>query len=59
MLGCFLTKVDAAAITFELRLRADDAAGRDSLRSKMLGALPSHFIEAKIGTAGAELPAFS
>jgi small conductance mechanosensitive channel len=59
VLGCFLTKVDAAAITFELRLRADDAAGRDSLRSKMLGALPSHFIEAKIGTAGAELPAFS
>jgi small-conductance mechanosensitive channel len=59
VLGCFLTKVDSAAITLELRLRAEDAAGRDSLRSKMLGALPPRFIEAKIGTPSAELPAFS
>jgi small-conductance mechanosensitive channel len=59
VLGCFLTKVDAAAITLELRLRAEDAAARDSLRSKMLGSLPSRFIEAKIGTVGTELPAFA
>ncbi len=59
VLGCFLTKVDAAAITLELRLRADDAAGRDSLRSKMLAAMPARFIEAKIGSTSADLPAFS
>jgi len=59
VLGCFLTKIDASAITLELRLRAEDAAGRDSLRSKMLAALPRRFIESKIGSVGAELPAFS
>jgi hypothetical protein len=59
VLGCFLTKVDAAAITLELRLRAEDAAGRDALRSKLLGNLPSSFIDAKIGSIGAELPAFA
>jgi hypothetical protein len=59
VLGCFLTKVDAAAITLELRLRAEDSVGRDSLRSRLLVALPSRFIEAKIGSSSAELPAFS
>jgi small conductance mechanosensitive channel len=59
VVGCFLTKVDAAAITLELRLQAPDAAGRDTLRSKMLTALPRRFAEAKIGSSGAELPAFS
>lgn len=57
--GCFLTKVDAAAITLELRLQAPDAPARDALRSKMLASLPSRFAEAKIGSSGAELPAFS
>ena len=59
MLGCFLTKVDAAAITLELRLQAADAAARDALRSKLLAALPPRFVEAKLGTAGAELPSVS
>jgi small-conductance mechanosensitive channel len=59
VLGCFLTKVDAAAITLELRMRADDAAERDALRSKMLAAMPARFIEAKIGSTSADLPAFS
>jgi small-conductance mechanosensitive channel len=59
VLGCFLTKVDAGSITLELRLRAEDAAGRDALRSKLLGTLPSRFIEAKIGSTSADLPAFS
>jgi small-conductance mechanosensitive channel len=58
VVGCFLTKVDAAAITLELRFKAADAASRDNLRSKMLAALPRHFAEAKIGSSGAELPAF-
>jgi small conductance mechanosensitive channel len=59
VLGCFLTKVDATAITLELRLQAADAAGRDALRSKLLAALPPRFMEAKIGSANAELPAVS
>jgi len=59
VLGCYLTKIDATAITLELRLQAADAAGRDALRSKMLGALPPRFLEAKIGSSSADLPAFS
>jgi small-conductance mechanosensitive channel len=58
VVGCFLTKVDAAAITLELRLQAPDAVGRDRLRSKMLSALSQRFSQAKIGSSGAELPAF-
>jgi small-conductance mechanosensitive channel len=54
-----LTKVDAAAITLELRLHAGDAAARDGLRTKMLSALPRRFVEAKIGSSSTELPAFS
>jgi small conductance mechanosensitive channel len=59
VVGCFLTKIDAAAITLELRFKAADAAGRDALRSKILTTLPHRFAEAKIGSSGAELPAFS
>ncbi|HEX3398439.1 MAG TPA: mechanosensitive ion channel family protein [Steroidobacteraceae bacterium] len=59
VVGCFLTKIDAAAITLELRFKATDAADRDTLRSKVLTTLPGRFAEAKIGSSGAELPAFS
>ena len=59
VVGCFLTKIDAAAITLELRLKAANAGGRDVLRSKMLPTLPQRFAEAKIGSSGTELPAFS
>jgi hypothetical protein len=43
----------------ELRFKAADAASRDAVRSKMLTALPVRFAEAKIGSSGTELPAFS
>jgi small-conductance mechanosensitive channel len=59
VVGCFLTKIDAAAITLELRFKAADAAGRDALRSKMLTTLARRFGEAKIGSSGAELPVFA
>jgi small-conductance mechanosensitive channel len=59
VVGCFLTKVDAAAITLELRFKAADAASRDAVRSKMLSTLPRRFEEAKIGSSGTELPAFA
>lgn len=59
VVGCLLTKVDAAAITLELRLQAPDAAGRDQLRTKLLSALPQRFAAAHIGTSGADLPSFA
>jgi small conductance mechanosensitive channel len=59
VVGCFLTKVDASAITLELRLQAPDAAARDALRTKMLSALPHRFSEAKIGSSSADLPSFA
>jgi small-conductance mechanosensitive channel len=59
VVGCFLTKIDAAAITLELRFKAADAAGRYALRSKILTTLSERFAEAKIGSSSAELPSFS
>jgi small conductance mechanosensitive channel len=59
VVGCFLTKVDATAITCELRLLAQDAASRDALRSKMLVSLANRFAEAHIGSAGGDTPTFS
>lgn len=59
VVGCFLTKIDAAAITLELRLQAADMAGRDVLRSKMLTALLKQFMDAKIGSSTGDLPSFS
>jgi hypothetical protein len=38
---------------------ASDPAGREALRSTMLAKLAQRFVEAKIGTGGAEAPAFS
>ena len=57
--GCYLTRIDAAAISLELRVQAADAAGRDSLRSVLLHALSQRFIEAHLGTSAADMPAFA
>jgi small conductance mechanosensitive channel len=57
--GCYLTKVEAATVTLELRLSAADAAGRDTLRSLLLATLAQRFVAAKIGLNGTEGPAFS
>jgi small-conductance mechanosensitive channel len=59
VVGCYLTKVDAGALTLDLRLQASDAASRDTLRSAMLAKLAQRFAEARIGSAGADAPAFS
>jgi small-conductance mechanosensitive channel len=59
VIGCFLTKMDGASITLELRLVAPDAAGRDALRSKLIADLARRFGEARLGPGGADLPAFS
>jgi small conductance mechanosensitive channel len=59
VVGCFLTKMDAASITLELRLVAADAGGRDSLRSKILVKLAERFSEQGIDPSNSELPTFS
>jgi small-conductance mechanosensitive channel len=57
--ACYLTKVEAMAITIELRLSARDDADRAALRSRILAALAQRFAAAQIGSAGAETPVFS
>jgi small conductance mechanosensitive channel len=58
VIGCFLTKMDAASITLELRLVAPDAAARDTLRSKLIAVLAQRFGEAHLD-GDPNLPAFS
>jgi small-conductance mechanosensitive channel len=59
VIGCFLTKMDAASVTLELRLLAPDAAARDTLRSKLIASLAQRFGEARLDSGAADLPAFS
>jgi small conductance mechanosensitive channel len=59
VIGCFLTKMDAASITLELRLLAQDAAGRDALRSKLMAELSQRFSEQRVDPGNADMPAFS
>ncbi len=59
VVGCFLTKMDAASITLELRLTAPDAGGRDALRSKLIAELARRFGEKALDPGNADLPAFS
>jgi small-conductance mechanosensitive channel len=59
VVGCYLTRVDSAGISLELRLRAHDATGRDALRSQLLSTLPPQFVQAKIGSVANELPSFN
>jgi small-conductance mechanosensitive channel len=56
--GCFLTKVEASAAVLELRVRASDAASRDTLRAALLVKLAQRFTQVGLG-AGAERPSFS
>ena len=58
VIGCFLTKMDAASITLELRLVAE-AGGRDVLRSKLMVNLAERFGAHGIDPGGTDLPAFS
>jgi len=59
VIGCFLTKMDAASITLELRLIAADAGGRDTLRSTLMVKLAERFSEQGIEPGATDLPAFS
>lgn len=57
--GCFLTKVDATSFTLELRLRANDSAHRDKLRSAVLAELTRRCAAAHLGAVGSEAPTFA
>jgi small-conductance mechanosensitive channel len=59
VLGCYLTKVDAAAMTLELRLRASDSVHRDKLRSALLAELARRFAEVHIQGSGTEAATFA
>ena len=59
VVGCYLTKIEATAITLELKFLAHDSAGRATLRSKILAELAQRFGDAHLGSGGAETPAFS
>jgi small conductance mechanosensitive channel len=59
VVGCYLTKIDATAITLELKFLAHDSAGRATLRSKILAELAQRFGDARLGSGGTETPAFS
>ena len=59
VVGCYLTKIEATAITLELKFLAHDSAGRATLRSKILAELAQRFGDARLGSGGTETPAFS
>ena len=60
VIGCFLTKMDGASITLELRLLAADSAGREALRSKLIVDLARRFGElGRDPGNAADMPAFS
>ncbi len=56
--GCFLTKVETTAAVLELRVRAPDAASRDTLRAALLAKLTQRFTDAGLAI-GTERPSFS
>jgi small conductance mechanosensitive channel len=57
--GCYLTKMEPTTAVLELRLRAPDAASRDSLRSALLEQLARRFAQAEFGAGAAEPASFS
>ena len=59
VLGCFLTRIEAAAAVIELRIRAPDAADRDALRSKLVAALATNFAKSGLDSQGTERASFA
>jgi predicted membrane-bound mannosyltransferase len=59
VVGCFLTKIDAASVNLELRVRAKDSADRDTLRATLLAELARRFAEARIGGGGSEAATYT
>ncbi len=59
VLGCFLTRVDATGATLELRVRAPQAAERDSLHSKLVEQLSQRFASSGLDSQGGTRASFS
>jgi len=59
VVGCYLTKVESAALTLELRVQAADAASRDEVRSTLIATLAERFAAARLGANGTDLPSFA
>ena len=59
VIGCYLTRIDAASAVLELRLQAPDAASRDALRSSLLQQLAREFAHSGSGAGGGEPATFS
>src|ERR1700733_6808851 len=57
--GCYLTRMEPSSAVLELRLRAPDAASRDSLRSALLEQLARRFAQAEMGAGATEAASFS
>jgi small conductance mechanosensitive channel len=57
--GCYLVRMEPTAAVLELRLKAPDAASRDSLRSSLIETLAQRFAQAQPGTGAAEPASFS
>jgi small-conductance mechanosensitive channel len=57
--ACHLMRVDATAVTLELKLEAANAAGRDDLRTQLLVRLPARFAAQGIGSSRDDLPSFA
>ena len=57
--GCYLTRIDAATATLELKFRSPDTASQSSLRSKLLAVLSQRFAQASIGVSESERAGFS
>lgn len=56
--GCYLTKIDATAAVFDLRVQIPDLAARESTRARLLAHLAARFAQGDLG-GGAEPPTFS
>ena len=57
--GCFLTKVDANAAVFDLRLQSPDAVHRESLRATLLSRLMQRFQQAQVAASATDPPTFT
>jgi small-conductance mechanosensitive channel len=57
--GCYLVRMEPTAAVLELRLKAPDAASRDTLRSNLIESLAQRFAQVQPGAGGAEPASFS
>jgi small conductance mechanosensitive channel len=57
--GCYLVRMEPTAAVLELRLKAPDAASRDTLRSSLIETLAQRFAQVQPGAGGAEPASFS